>query len=133
MKVKGLDGREHNWKLVGHQPDLSRKCSAPHRRARQLLEKLFPLELRLEEIFLPGGEGKLYLDFFLPSRKLAVEVQGLQHGEFNSFFHQHRPGFVASLGRDGRKKRWCELNKLWLAELPEDESDDDWSARLRGV
>ena len=39
-----------------------------------------------EEIESMPGYFRLSLDFFIPHRKIAIEVQGSQHDEFNSFF-----------------------------------------------
>ena len=127
MKAKGLDGRTYPW-------NLTKKCSpskrsAGHLRCRELLRELFPLDQRLEEITLPGTGG-LKFDFFLPSRRLAVEVQGVQHDRFVAHFHKHRVGFLQSRGRDGRKAEFCELNEIDLVELPYNESENDWRRRI---
>jgi hypothetical protein len=133
MKVIGLDGRTHVWSLAGHSPKESdtEGRSSGHLRARALLARLYPVDRRLEELTLPGADG-LRLDFYLPGRRLAVEVQGRQHDEYVGYFHKHRLGFVQSQGRDVRKSRWCELNGIRLVELPDGESDDEWADRLLG-
>jgi very-short-patch-repair endonuclease len=82
----------------------------------------------LEEVPLPGT--KLYFDFLVPSANLAVEVQGEQHYKFNSFFHKHKAGLLASKSRDRQKREWCELNGITLLEFPYNESDEQWKLRI---
>ena len=133
MKIKGLDGQTYTLKLNGKQPlqsDTSGR-SKFHVRARQLLKKLYPNEQRLEEVSLPGSGG-LTADFFLPGRRLLVEVHGQQHYEPNGFFHKTPIDFFQGQRRDRRKGEWAELNNLTFVELPFDESDTEWSDRIQG-
>ncbi len=133
MKVKGLDGREYPWSLpqpvVGDNP----AKSEGHRRAKKVLKGLYPLDRLLEEVGLPGCPTRLTADFFVPLRKLLVEVQGRQHEEFVPHFHGSREGFAASRRRDNDKRKWAELNGLTLVELPDDESDEEWRERIRSA
>jgi hypothetical protein len=133
MKVLGLDGRTHNLDLTGRVPlESERGGSAPHARCRALLERLFPADRRLEEVALPGS-GNLRLDFFLPTRRLAIEVHGRQHYEFVPHFHKTRLGFLQHRKRDTLKVDWCALNRLTHVELPHDGTDDEWAARIRAA
>src|SRR5262245_17555649 len=112
MKVVGLDGRTHNWSLNGHVPLRSEETgSSYHDRCRSLLVTLFPTDRRLEEVPLPGT-GDLQADFYLPGRRLLVEVHGRQHYEFCLHFHKNRLGFLKHQQRDARKREWCELNNI---------------------
>lgn len=128
MKVLGLDGRSHAWAPTTARFVDADYGSSGHRRARALLEALFPAEPRLEEVFLPGCG--LYADFYLPARRLVVEVQGVQHYEMVPFFHGGPDAFWRGVGRDHDKRAWCELNQISLAELPHDESDEQWRRRV---
>lgn len=130
MKVKGLDGRIYQWKLQGKTPTMDEGGSAGHVRARILLRKLFPCEVRREEIRLPGSGG-LTADFVLLSNKLVVEVHGRQHYEFVHHFHGTRRGFIEAQIRDRRKRQWCNNNGLIYCELPDTESDDQWTVRIK--
>jgi len=131
LKVIGLDGREHNWKLTGRSlsGNDTRPRSQYHKRARALLLKLFPFDQRLEEVPLPGS-GKLTADFFLPARRLLIEVHGEQHYGYTDFFHKDAPGFMRSQQRDSKKSRWCETNNINFVELPYGESDEQWTTRI---
>lgn len=132
MKVKGLDGRTYTLSCAGKQPDLDdeRTRSAPHLRCRALLARLYPLEVRAEEVELPGTG--LFVDFILPFRRLVVEVDGIQHREFTPFFHPTPLNFLGSNLRDRKKEEWCDLNNFRLARLPDDLDDDEWVRILCG-
>lgn len=131
MKVKGLDGKTYNLDLTGHVPldSDTRPRSRYHKRARALLAEMFPLDRRLEEVVIPASNG-LSIDILLPSRNLALEIQGEQHYRFVPFFHQDRLGYWKALRRDIEKRNWCELNEIRLVELPFNEDDDAWRKRI---
>jgi len=130
MKVKGLDGRIHNWNLAGRTPLGSEEIgSSFHVRCRLLLADMYPLEPRLEEVALPGTKG-LRADFFLPNRKLVVEVHGQQHYEFIMQFHQTKLGFIQACKRDQNKREFCELNGITHVELPWHNTDSEWRAKI---
>lgn len=132
MKVVGLDGRTYQWKLHGkttHLNDISNRSSG-HVRCRQFLTKLFPCEVQLEEVLLPGSGG-LRADFFLPAKELIVEVHGRQHYEFVLMFHQTRRGFLEAQKRDRQKREWCERNELIYCELPDSEDFKQWQSRVK--
>lgn len=80
-----------------------------------ILAEIYPGDIICEE-FPCVGEG-LQLDFFLPRKKVAVEVQGTQHTKFVEFFHFDADGFKAQRARDLRKQEWCELNKIRLVKI----------------
>lgn len=131
MRVKGLDGKEYPWRLAGHtvlDSDV-RERSRGHLRCRKLLEKLYPFDLRLEEVHLPGS-GKLAADFVIPSRRLIVEVHGKQHYAYSTFLHGDRLSFYRSRERDGRKREWAELNNFRYVELPDTDTDDEWAQAI---
>ena len=80
MKVKGLDGREYNWpihKKIGKQ---NNNPSNLHVRVREFLHGKFPSCQIIEELNIPGEQ--LFLDFYIPQLKIAIEIQGKQHNEF---------------------------------------------------
>lgn len=131
MKVKGLDGRVHNFSGQRVEPGDTRPRSSGHLRARVLLNELFGLEPIWEEVFLPGCKGSLYLDFFLPRRMLAVEVQGQQHFSCVPHFHGGAAGFRKQRERDARKREFCEMNGIRLVELKDNECND-WRGKLDG-
>jgi hypothetical protein len=126
MRVIGLDGREYKWN-IGQYNRQRPVVSKGHQRARDLLKSMFPMEIVLEELTLPGGgRSSLYADFFLSGPVLMVEVHGKQHFEFNSYHYKSRADFVAAQVRDKRKAEWCELNGIRLVILKDEDSDDEW-------
>jgi len=112
--------------------NLERLKSRPHIICRTLLKRLFPFCIAAEEVHLPGASTSLYLDFFLPSERLGVEVHGQQHFVYCERFHGNMGGFRASLKRDSEKKRLCELNGIKLAILPWDQ-EENWQQIIRAA
>lgn len=140
MKVVGINGKEYVWNLTGYDVfnDDKRKRSKFHIRARGLLKELFNSYRILEEVKLPGStelhrKSVLYLDFYIPSIKLAIEVHGQQHYEFCPFFHKSKADFLKGKARDEDKIVWCELNDIRLVTLKYTESDDEWRQRIKSV
>jgi hypothetical protein len=131
MKLIDLSGHTHILSLSKYmKPGQSeRSCSKYHERTRELLREEFQGRIILEEVSAPGEQ--LYLDFFLPSGKIAIEVHGEQHYSFNKFFYKDQRAFRLAQMRDRRKREWCDLNEITLVELPYNESVDQWRKRLR--
>lgn len=140
MKVIGINGKEYIWNLSGYDVfnDDKRKRSKFHIRARNLLKELFNSYRILEEVKLPGStelhrKSVLYLDFYIPSIKLAIEVHGQQHYEFCDFFHKNKADFLKGKARDEDKIEWCKLNDINIVILNYKESDDEWRQRIKSV
>lgn len=75
------------------------------------LRAKYPFDPILEDFRCPDGFD---LDFFLPKRLLAYEVQGRQHDKYVPHFHKNMAGFIESQSRDSNKKRFCEINDIEL-------------------
>lgn len=127
MKIKGLDGQVYNLKF---DTDLPGVCSGLHEFAREVLHEVFPCDTIAEEVVLPGS-GNLRFDFFLPLRRLAVEVQGEQHYTQNSKFHKNTGEFIAGKNRDKAKKQFCKINNITLLELKYNEQSE-WRNQIIG-
>lgn len=118
MKFIDTKGREHS---IDVRPSKwARKAEGEGRGKYQtkvgnILAEIYPGDIICEE-FPCVGEG-LQLDFFIPRKKVAVEVQGRQHNKFIEFFHVDADGFKAQCARDLRKAEWCELNKIRLVKI----------------
>lgn len=130
MQVKDLDGNLYTWNLTGHMAYGTNK-SDPHLRARALLNETYPTLQVLEEVPMPLKKGvTLYMDFYLPLKKMCVEVHGEQHYKFVSFYHGNMLNFLKAKKRDLEKEEWCNTNNIRYVSLPFDESDADWLKRI---
>lgn len=140
MKYTGFDGRVYpiNFREFMVYESSSRKSSGLHGRARTLLRKMYPVDILLEEVTLPGSKRggatkPLYADLMIPSQAIVVEVHGEQHYKFNAHFFKDRRDFLNAQKRDRDKVEWCELNDLTIVELPYNENDDEWQQRIENA
>lgn len=120
MRVKSVNNpdqiitwntRESNWP----QKTESSCRSKIQFQIGQIIKKRYPLDPVLEDITIP--DTRLSLDFFIPHRKLAVEVQGEQHDQINPYFHKSNAEFEEQKERDELKRFFCELNGIKLLEI----------------
>lgn len=95
----------------------------------QALDKLYPQDVVLEEFHIPGES--LYIDFFLPRKRLVVEVHGAQHYCYSEFFHGSKEAFQQSKLRDKRKRDWCELNNITFVEIRYDDDEEEVLNKLK--
>jgi|TARA_R110002020_G_scaffold259954_2_gene474109 hypothetical protein len=140
LKVTGLNGREYNLNLQKYDVKANdkRKRSKHHIRARKLIKEVYHSYRVLEEVKLPGSTSThkrsvLYLDFFIPNIRKAVEVHGRQHYEYTPFFHKSKADFILARGRDEDKIEWCELNNIEIITLKYSGSDDEWRKSIKGI
>ena len=132
MLIKDLDGKSHNWTLLGNiaHGQISNKSNG-HLEARKLLSSVFPTLQILEEVPIRLRKSQtLYLDFYLPLNKLCVEVHGEQHYKFITHYHRNQIGFLKHKKRDREKMEWCEINDIKYVELPYNENLDQWKQRI---
>jgi len=135
MKFKGLNGRTYtvyvrDYKVVKAR-DGRGKRSSYHKRARGLLGRMYKGYTVLEEMKIQGAHtSTLFLDFFIPTLSIAVEVHGEQHYKFIPHFHRNRVGYRDSLKRDRLKREWCELNELDLVTLKFSDDTKHWRKQL---
>jgi hypothetical protein len=120
MKVKSVndptkiitwDLRESSWPMKS----VSTCRSKIQYEIGRIIRQRFPLDPVLEDITIP--ETRLSIDFYIPHRKIAVEVQGEQHDEMNPYFHKSNAEFEEQKQRDETKRFFCELNGIRLLEL----------------
>jgi hypothetical protein len=102
------DTRESKWPI---KTEAACRSKIQHK-VGTLIKKKYPLDPILEDITLP--RSRLSLDFFLPQRKIAIEVQGKQHKEYIPFFHKTKSSFDNQLKRDEEKEMFCQLNGIEL-------------------
>jgi hypothetical protein len=132
MLIKDLDGNNHNWLLTGNMAKgkVSNKSSL-HLKARELISVTYPTMQVLEEIPIQVRKSEtLYLDFYIPLKKICIEVHGEQHYKFVAFYHHNMLNFLKAKKRDSDKAEWCEINSIKYIALPYDENSDQWQDRI---
>lgn len=131
MIVRDLDGKLSNWKLNGFQATKAAK-SELHLATRILLHEIYNTATILEEITVYLRKKEIvYLDFYVPLYKLAVEVQGQQHYTYNEFYHGNQQNWLMYKKRDREKALWCENNGIRLVALPYNKKNE-WENLIRG-
>jgi hypothetical protein len=135
MLVKDLDSNSYNWLLTGNMAKgKTDNRSSLHLIARSLLIEHFPTLQILEEVPIQVRKSQtLYLDFYLPLKKICFEVHGEQHYKFVAFYHSSPLNFLKAQKRDREKKEWCDINNIKYIELPHYESKDLWIERIKNA
>jgi hypothetical protein len=133
MLIKDLDGNTHNWQLTGNMSKGKvDNRSSLHLAARSLITQNFPTMQILEEVPIPLRKSEtLYLDFYLPLKKICFEVHGEQHFKFVPFYHNNMLAFKKSQKRDKDKQEWCEINGLKYISLAYNEDSEVWNERIK--
>jgi hypothetical protein len=132
MLIKDLDGNNHNWLLTGNMSKgkITNKSSY-HLNARNLISQSYPTLQILEEVPIQLRKNEiLYLDFYLPLKKICFEVHGEQHYKFIAFYHSNMLNFLKAQKRDREKQEWCDINNIKYIELPFHEDIDQWKNRI---
>jgi len=132
MLVKDLDGQVHNWLLTGNMAKgkIDNRSSL-HLAARKIISSHFPTLQVLEETPIPLRRNEtLYLDFYIPLKKICIEVHGEQHYKFVPFYHTNKLNFLKSQKRDREKQEWCELNNIQYIVFKFDEDENLWNERV---
>jgi len=144
MKFKTLSGKEKAANINKYLINWEGKCRGKSKwgkfqfSVKDFLRPFWERQVVCEEFpcFGTAGEGKknLRLDLINISRSVAIEVNGVQHQEYNPFFHGTRHGFLRQIERDSRKSDWCDLNDIELIHiLPEDELSVKWFEEKYGI
>lgn len=124
MLVKTLDNIESKWLL---KTAAQTKKSGPHLQVREMLNELYPTLRILEEVEIEVKRAKtLYLDFYIPTYNIAIEIDGAHHRELVPFFSKNQVGFVGQQTNDSLKQKWCEFNNISFIRLQDNETKEDW-------
>lgn len=129
-KYKGVDPFDKKEYTLKFKKVNNKLKSSYHQKAYEIIKKLYPLYPVYEETKLCGTKNDLYIDMFIPSLGIAVEVNGEQHYKFNPYFHQNIAGYSRAMSRDQEKKLWCEINGITLIELAYNETEEQWQNKL---
>ena len=87
--------------------------------AKKFLRNYWQHNIVFEEFPIVGT--RLTLDFYNANKRIAIEVQGGQHTKYVKFFHSDRINFLDQLKRDQNKEKFCEINKIKLVTIFEDD------------
>lgn len=115
MQIIDLQGKSHKINIRPSKNEMRNEAACRSKlqyQTGQYLREKYPFDPILEDYLLVG----YYFDFFLPKRKMAVEIQGIQHDEFVPFFHKTKAKFKEAQIRDAAKQQLCDINgiKLYL-------------------
>lgn len=77
-----------------------------------LLRELFPFTKIVKEYFITYKGQRLFVDFYLPSFLIAIEVHGKQHDEFVLHYHGSADGWRRHKKRDRLKEEWASVNGI---------------------
>ena len=72
----------------------------------------------------PVYGSRMKVDMLNATKKIAIEVNGAQHSNYNKFFHANsRINYLNSIKRDFKKLEWLESNDYNLIEIDYNEVD----------
>jgi len=132
MNIIDLDNNVVAWHLTGciSKGKLQNKSSL-HLQARKVIVQNYPTMQILEEVPVPLRRSEtLYLDFYIPLLKMAIEVHGEQHYKFIPFYHNSIMSFLKAQKRDHDKQEWCEKNGIKYIVFGYMEEADVWGKRI---
>lgn len=121
MKLLNIYGRLVNKNVNRYRIDWDKKSRS--KLQTSVKEFLYPYwkNMIVYEEF-PVYGSKMKVDFLNASLRIAIEVNGAQHGSFNKFFHNNsRSKYLASIGRDYDKYIWLTKNNFKVIEIEQDE------------
>lgn len=132
MLVYDLDGNSYKWSILGNTKNNRKNQSSLHKAANALLSEIYPTITILQEVPIAIRKNQtLYLDFYIPLLKRAIEVHGEQHYKFVAHYHSNAMGYIKHKKRDSDKKEWCEINGIEHIELPYNETIEQWKLRIK--
>ena len=123
MRLLNINGRLQKKSVSKYLINWNKKSrSKVQFKTKKFLEPFWKGHIVYEEF--PVYGSRMTVDILNATKKLAVEVQGKQHGQFNKFFHDNsRLKYLEGIKRDIKKAEWLENNGFILLEIEEDEVD----------
>jgi len=91
-------------------------------RMGDLLREVFPFAKIIPEHYVKYKGQKLFVDYYVPSYLIAIEVHGRQHDEFVEHFHKDDRGWRAHRRRDRYKEEWASLNGITYIVIRENDA-----------
>ena len=123
MRLLNINGKPQKKNVSKYLINWNKKSrSKVQFKTKKFLEPFWRGQIVYEEF--PVYGSRMTVDILNATKKLAIEVQGKQHGEFNKFFHSNsRLKYLEGIKRDIKKAEWLENNGFILLEIEEDEVD----------
>jgi very-short-patch-repair endonuclease len=117
VSFKLLDGRTKICRLDKYRVKWNGKSRSKFQEAvKEFLSVFWFTQFVYEEM--PVFGTKMKIDFYNANKRIAIEVDGAQHGKFNAFFHQNdRMVYAKHIMRDHEKNDWCELNDITMIRI----------------
>ena len=117
MRLYNINGKLVSKNVVKYKIDWEKSCRSKIQfEVKSFFKDHWENHICYEEFPVFGTRMKVDLINF--TRKIAVEVQGDQHNQYNKFFHGgSRDKYLASIKRDMKKINWLELNDFNVLEI----------------
>ena len=121
MRLYNIYGKLVNKNVVKYKVDWDKPCRSKIQfNVKSFFKDYWSGHICYEEY--PVFGSRLKVDLINFTRKIAVEVQGEQHNEFNKFFHNNsRDKYLESIQRDMKKIQWLEMNEFQVLELTKED------------
>ena len=117
MEFKKLNGKPKNVVLAPYIIKWNDDSLSKFQwNTKQWIRPFWISDVCLEEFVIPGT--RLRIDLMNVSKKIAIEVDGIQHNEYSEFLHKgSRLNLLAQMKRDEKKRQWCLLNSYNLVNI----------------
>lgn len=117
MKLYDIKGRLVNKSVTKYRIKWDGECRSNFQyEVKQFFKKFWYGQICYEEFPVYGTRMKV--DLINMTKRIAVEVQGAQHEQFNKFFHNNsRANYLKSITRDHDKIVWLENNNFKILEI----------------
>jgi|TARA_B100001778_G_scaffold174245_1_gene143339 hypothetical protein len=117
VKLYDIKGRLVNKSVTKYRIKWDGECRSNFQyEVKQFFKKFWYGQICYEEFPVYGTRMKV--DLINMTKRIAVEVQGAQHEQFNKFFHNNsRANYLKSITRDHDKIVWLENNNFKVLEI----------------
>ena len=121
MRLYNVYGKLVNKNVIKYKVDWDKPCRSKIQfNFKSFFKDYWSGHICYEEF--PVFGSRLKVDLINFTRKIAVEVQGEQHNEFNKFFHNNsRDKYLESIQRDMKKIQWLEMNEFKVLEVTKED------------
>ena len=121
MRLYNIQGRLQARKVSKYLIKWNKKSRSKIQfKVKQFLKPYWENQIVYEEF--PVYGSRMTVDIVNATKRVAIEVQGRQHSEFNKFFHKNSASnYLNSIKRDVQKRGWLELNNFKILEIEQED------------